>query len=1361
MRICLLVVGFLSVCSVASAQAPPEDDWPLGTLPRSELPTSRAFDYDVQNVQISTILGWLRRFNVEPPVPLSGQVSGWLWAQAPARGWWRLGDYRVEGEIVSPLVGIDLFAIRETRIRFGYRQGLWSVGRAAGQIESLTEGPESRRVLGQANVSAQLPMSTSETVKANGSMQGVSLIELLATFGLKTNVPSGMAQGDFQLETLLADLSQPLRWRANGSLSATDVTLGELPLADVTTKWQLAEARLSLSDTRATVVGQTVTFSGSVDLTNSFAWTVQLPDQTLRLSRELYSALQLPPSEVIPLGDVQLTATSSGTLRPWAAQYAFQLGATRLAWLQNNLSQLEVAAAVTSDGIRLDTFTTRVAGGLFNAQAEFPTELRAPLRLKLEFQDIDLEQLQTPMELPAAGIVSGTGSATVDTAQLSNLNALAFSLKGTGDNLSVSELVLGHADYGLSKAAGTQDIDTSLAMAGGLMNARLAFPTAPATALTMTLDYKDIDLAQLRVQGELPATGIVWGSGNATMDSTRLTNLASLAFSLQGKGAGLRVSDWGLGDVNYSLSKVASTQIIDSSIEVAGGVIKGQAVFPSPPATPLSFNLDYQRIDLAQLRGPMDTPLAIGIVSGTASATLDTTQFRNLDALAFDLQGSGAGVRSRDWGFGNLNYSVSKTGRQRQVSIALEDAGAGRRWGATGVLQPVAGGNWSYEVAGSANRLDLSWDELLELTGIEWKLPVPLQIVLATGKVSMRGDTGAGLRETEFDFENLTAIQTDRTNWAVGSLSGLTTQSKIVIDKGDFAIGPGKLTWSMAYNWDGNGEDRIQLDLAAFSLETLRGFGLNAIPLFAGPRSVAGAVDVAVDLQRPAGQRSVLAGWAGDLRVDVRDLAIRGQKVGDLRAEGQLTEHQWDTQLRGQIFNADLRGNLKIALEREPSWSVVGVQGELAWLGAEANQLIGLWQPRRQSVQWRGTTYVRAQIDWQAAGEQSGFVELTVPQLAHRGRHVAREVRLSAQLQNGQLRIARFDGSVGGGRVRVNGAYDIASRRTQGLVIDLTGISLEDVARLIDPQIAADVEGRADVRIHVDLTNGAHLHGALRLTDTVWSGFPISRAHSDFQLIASPNFSQVRFHAPRIRGEAFGGRLEGDVRARFASGRSIEVSARVDRGEVEQLSKWTGTSSVVGRGKFNADVTLTSPRFQTLRDLRGRVDLVFEDTDARTLPVADQLARFVPLFGLPSTEFERGRLTAFLSRGDLRIRSLALWGRQLTVLGTGNVGLVSGRLDLELVVRVGGGLSQQVASNYLSQLAATAVPPVELVLQINRLVANRSLFLHVGGTTAQPVTQPQTGRIIEQALLRSLLEQAAPIVPALTGSPQAFSAPRG
>ncbi len=201
------------------------DAWPAGTLERDRLPKARALDYDFDSVRIASILGWLRRVNVQPPVALEGIVSGWVWAQAPASGWWRLSNYRVEGELQSPLLDVDRFSIRQAAVRFGYRDGLWTIGRATGQIESRTEQGDARRILGNAKLNAQLPMAANGTVSASGQLSQVPLIDLLATFGIRENAPTGMAAGTFELQTTLANLSQPLAWNARGTLRGNQIVV--------------------------------------------------------------------------------------------------------------------------------------------------------------------------------------------------------------------------------------------------------------------------------------------------------------------------------------------------------------------------------------------------------------------------------------------------------------------------------------------------------------------------------------------------------------------------------------------------------------------------------------------------------------------------------------------------------------------------------------------------------------------------------------------------------------------------------------------------------------------------------------------------------------------------------------------------------------------------------------------------------------------------------------------------------------------------------------------------------------------------------------------------------------------------------
>lgn len=1168
-----------------AAQRTSDDNFSPGVLERSALPTARALDYDFDDVQIATILGWLRRIGVEPPVALGGRVSGWVWAQAPARGWWRLSDYRVEGELTSPLLDIDRFSIRTAQVRFGYRQGLWTVGRALGQIESRLQAAESRtaaseqpsgadrRVLGQANLSGQLPMSATAAAHFQGTLQRVGLPELLASLGLKDNLPSGIAQGTFAVDTAVAQLSQPLKWRAQGHIRADQVRLGELPPTDFETDWQLADAQLALTGGRAMLLNQTLQLAARLQLTDQFAWNVQLPQQSLTLSPDLYQALQLPTeADALPAGVVQLAGNSAGQLAPWGAEYHLNLASNQLVWFRNALANLSARLSLTADGVRIEQLTTQVAGGSLSGEGRWPVE----------------------------------------------------------------------------------------------------------------------------------------------------------------------------------------------------------------PTSPVTVDLNYQQLDLSQLSAPVELPAMQGIVSGSARATLDSSQLQNLNSAAVDVAGTGAGVRIAQWGFGRIEYTLAKQPHSDAIAIGLKDAGTGRRWAAAGTLRPMAttdapvdqaanrpptasaspaasapaaaepsAQGWAYDIQAHANRLDLSFAELVRLLNLSDNPPELIQFVLATGQVTMRGDTAAGLAATTFDLSNVTALQRGGGTWAVGSLAGRTSPTLVQIDRGDFQIGGGTVHVETTWNFKDEGTDRLRLLLERFSLSAVRSWDLIAVP-----KNIEGVARADIDVQRPAGgNQSLLAGWIGALDVAVDDFVYRGQPVGSLRASGQLGPEKWDTQVVGDVFEAPLSGNLEIGIDQQPSWSVAAVRGSLTWLGGAAERLLALWQSRDQAAQWRGLANVRAEIDWQRDGEKTGFVRVEVPQLAYQGRPIARAVAIDAALNGDQLRLVRFEGGVGGGRVDVSGAYDFRTGQAQGLIVDLQRISLEEAVHLIDPKMSLDVTGRADVRARVRIVDGVSMHGSVRLRDALLYKVPVDEAHSDFELSTSPNYSTTRLRARNVRGRAFGGRLDGELDAHVGTRKTFSSRVRIERGEVELLSQWAGTSSVVGRGKFDAAMAIGAARFESTRDLQGRLDFSFEDTDARTLPVADQLARFVPLFGLPSTEFERGRMVGFISRGDLRMRSLALWGPQLSVLGNGNIGLGSGRLDLQLVVRVGGGLSQQIASSYLSQLAATSIPPVELLLQINRLVANRAIFLRVAGTASKPVIQPQTGRIIEQALLRTLLEQAAPIASVAIGAP--------
>ena len=1137
-----------------------------GALPREQLPKTRALDYEFQQVRIATILNWLRRVGVEPPVALSGTVSGWLWAQAPSSGWWKLGDYRVEGEVTSDLLGVDQYAIRQARVRFGYQQGLWSVGNAEGLIASRLEN-EAERELGSAKLSATLPNNTRANAHIEGQLGGVSLVNLLETFGLKENIPQGLARATFRIDTPLVDLSSPLMWKASGRIEANDVKFASLEGLTAASDWILSDSELELQQTRVTlasVQSQSLQLAGRVTLRDAFAWQVQLPAQPLQLNSNLISQL-IPagvPLDTLPTGSLQLSGTSGGTLSPWGAQYALQIANGQLQWSGNTLANVNSQLSLGPKGLALDSLT----------------------------------------------------------------------------------------------------------------------------------------------------------------------------------------------------------------LQTAGGSMAGAALFTGELEEPFSVTLNYQDIDLASVRAPIELPVMTGRVSGRARVSIDKRRMTEVESLSIDLRGEGQAVRVGDWGLGNIEYKLEKSKDNSDVQIELQDAGQTRRWLASGQFTPQADNkSWRYAVDARGNALDLSIRQLIRLIGTSPTLPVPLEILLVTGSVTLKGDTTTGLDTTEFNFSNITTLERDRRVWSQGSMAGRTTRQTVEIDRSQFQVADSDLQASLKWHYlvqdqpnDATqenqpavedrafDEDRLKLRIDKLKLETLGAWQIVQLPKTSdGRRPLDALISADVDLRRRPNARSWLTNWSGQSNLQLNELTLQGKEAGQLTLVGSLSPDRWQGKVTGDMLNAPVTGDAVVRLAdnsdpKKAGLSVASATGKLSWLGADVSQLMGLWQVQSQAAQWRGLSSLRVQFDWQANGQKSGLAEIGIDQLAYRQRNIVRNVQATAALENDQVRLVRFDGGLGGGRVDLNGTLDLNSRRLEGVTLQLQRVSIAEVAQLVDPEWGQDLAGRADVRARVRIDNGLDVRGDARLHDVKLFGLPVNELHSGFELTSARDWSLMRLRTANARGRVFGGRADADLQARLGARTSMELRLRVDRGEVEQLSEWTGTSSVVGKGKFDAAVNLNSSNVRSLRDIRGGLELSFEHTDARTLPVADQLTRFVPLFGLPSTEFERGKMSATISQGDLRMRSLALWGKQLSVLGSGNVGMASGRLDMQLVIRTGGGLSQQVAANYLAQLAATAVPQVELLLQINRLIANRAIFLRVAGTTSKPVIQPQAARMIERALLRSLLETAAP-----------------
>ena len=110
--IAIIAFTWPAASNLQSQDMLPSSTW-LAAVERSALPKERAFTYEFKDVEIASLERLLKLARVDLPVKIEGKLSGWLWVQGAASGWLRFNDYRLEGEITSPLLNIDRWQIEQ------------------------------------------------------------------------------------------------------------------------------------------------------------------------------------------------------------------------------------------------------------------------------------------------------------------------------------------------------------------------------------------------------------------------------------------------------------------------------------------------------------------------------------------------------------------------------------------------------------------------------------------------------------------------------------------------------------------------------------------------------------------------------------------------------------------------------------------------------------------------------------------------------------------------------------------------------------------------------------------------------------------------------------------------------------------------------------------------------------------------------------------------------------------------------------------------------------------------------------------------------------------------------------------------
>ncbi|MFO1063033.1 MAG: AsmA-like C-terminal region-containing protein [Pirellulales bacterium] len=555
--------------------------------------------------------------------------------------------------------------------------------------------------------------------------------------------------------------------------------------------------------------------------------------------------------------------------------------------------------------------------------------------------------------------------------------------------------------------------------------------------------------------------------------------------------------------------------------------------------------------------------------------------------------------------------------------------------------------------------------------------------------------------------------------------------------------------------------DSVNVHLSRLSLKQLSHltFVRKLLPEITAKKSWDGELSLTANLERSSsgngqGSRAIWRGWHGTVQGFIEGLRLEQFDAGKFRFEAALNQDTWAAQSTGTLAGGDLslEGNGS-SIDSMPDVNAVHAKGSLR--SADLGGLLAAVHTSSDrniasSAAFSGSADLAFEIDRDASSGWTGTGDLHVPTLHLHNRTILRDLESELRVRGSHLEVTHFSSLIAQGKLSAQGEIALEDRQASSLVVDADNVMLEDVIGLVAPESVNAMRGTLNAHGTLERNGGLRFRGSAHLRHGRLFDAPVQEAHGDFVVQQMTSSSPITWSLANLRGTMFGGTMT--VRASGHSGSgstSLAADLRIQRGSTKELTQWTGTSSVIGTGTFHGELSIQADHLRGPQDLHGRLQIQFADADAQTLPLADPLARFIPLLGYASTEFDRGTLVGDISRGALRIQKLALTGKQLAVVGDGSVGLTTGRLDLQLVIQTVGGIGRQVAAAYLAEIAADAAAPLALLLEINRVVANRAVFLKVGGTASKPVIQPQAGRILGRILLQSLLEQALPVSAAI------------
>jgi hypothetical protein len=504
-----------------------------------------------------------------------------------------------------------------------------------------------------------------------------------------------------------------------------------------------------------------------------------------------------------------------------------------------------------------------------------------------------------------------------------------------------------------------------------------------------------------------------------------------------------------------------------------------------------------------------------------------------------------------------------------------------------------------------------------------------------------------------------------------------------------------------------------------------------------------------IDWSVPSESLNLPQSHAGVVRVHLAQLGIGRAKGGDLQLRVEAREGTLTAILTGKLVGGNIQAETNSVAGQGDSWSTLlgrAPSGNAKADSIRLDAIAGALFPDSQR-RWRGTA--SAQLDWQAGAESSAELKPTlqasVKNIAVDGRSLSRQLTMQLKLGGDVIAIDRVTGSYAGGSIRAGGNWSLGKgeRRVQ---ISFAGINAAEALLPISEQAASQVDGKVSGLIRV--TNGDRLRfrGSVTARNSSFFSVPTGTVHSGINGSISRDLRRWEVDLPSVQGELAGGRIAGEARLSSSSIRAgaFDLSSRWQTKRIDfgELLAAVGSSSQVAHGRMTGQISLGGRGVRTTSDLVGRFDARLGATQAAAVPGLLKADPFLGVLSLQGLRFDEGGLQGVIGAGAATIDEFWLSSPRVKVWSDGKIYLANQRMDLDVIIATSNfGFGSGPVVAFASQLAIQSVLPITTLVEINRLLSNRTVHLDFLGTVADPRVRLKPLEIIGEEVARFLLRE--------------------